>query len=156
MVSASLLIAGSFLSWIPASLALSAVAAMGLAAVLRDVGALDLRLPQNARQVPQSVFDAGLSTAAIRFGFELGTGLRTYLTAATPYLLAVGVLLLSHQPWWSALLAGVGFGLGRVVMPLARSFSDDSSWDDRLSRSLRWATPVGTALCTAAVLLAAA
>lgn len=129
---------------------------MGVTAVLRDARVLNLRLPQNARQVPQSVFDAGLSTAAIRFGFDLGTGLRTYLTATTPYLLAVSVLLLAHQPWWSALLAGVGFGLGRVVMPLARSFSEDSSWDDHLSRSLRWATPVGTALCTAAVLLAAA
>ncbi len=133
---------------------MSVVAAVGVIAVLRDAGVVTLRLPQNARQVPQSVFDTGLSSAALRFGFDLGTGLRTYLTATTPYLLAIGVLLLAHQPWWYALLAGVGFGLGRVVMPLARSFADDSSWDDRLSRCLRWATPVGTALCAAAVLLA--
>jgi transposase-like protein len=40
------------------------------------------------RQVPQDVFARGLYRAALQFGFEMGTGVRTYVPATTPYLLA--------------------------------------------------------------------
>ncbi len=73
-------------------------------------------LPENRRQIPSDVFSGGLVRGALRFGLELGTGVRTYVPSAAPYLLAVGIVLagLGLAP---ALLAGMAFGVGRA-MPL--------------------------------------
>jgi len=71
--------------------ALAAVALLGL---LQELGQVRLRLPQNAWQVPQDVLHRHLLRGSARFGFELGTGVRTYVSATTPYVLAAGVLLL--------------------------------------------------------------
>ncbi|GAA4146450.1 hypothetical protein [Actinomadura keratinilytica] len=91
--------------------AIVAAAALGAA---RDLGLVRLRLPQNARQIPQEVLAGRPRAGALRFGFELGTGVRTYVPATTPYVLALG-LPLSQQGPAATLLAGAAFGAGRAL-----------------------------------------
>ncbi|GAA4103647.1 hypothetical protein [Actinomadura miaoliensis] len=91
--------------------AILVIAALGAA---RDLGLVSLRLPQNARQIPQEVLLGRLRAGALQFGFELGTGVRTYLPATTPYVLALG-LPLSHQGPAATLLTGAAFGAGRAL-----------------------------------------
>lgn len=129
-----------------------AVVAAALAALLRDAGVLRFPMPQNARQIPQDVLQRALMRGTLQFGFELGTGVRTYVSASAPYVLALGVLLAADGPG-AALAAGLGFGLGRALTPVARLTSGDvDDWDDRLARRLPALKP---AVCaTAAVALA--
>jgi len=120
----------------------AAVVAVALLGLLRDLGAVRFPLPQNARQ--------DLLRGSLQFGFELGTGVRTFVSATSPYVLAVALLLLGQQlP--AAVLAGLGFGAGRAATPLLRRLSGAAEvWDDDLRARL----PVVKA-GAAAVLLAA-
>ncbi|WDZ82931.1 hypothetical protein [Micromonospora cathayae] len=132
--------------------AIVAVAVLGL---LRELGLVRVRLPQNARQIPQDVLQRDVRRGAARFGFELGTGVRTYVSSSAPYVLAVAVFL-AGQRLSVAVLAGVGFGIGRALTPLARRASGDGDrWDDDLRVRLRAITVTGsTILVVAFVLLA--
>ena len=128
----------------------AAVVAVALLGLLRDLGAVRFPLPQNARQVPRDVLQRDLLRGSLQFGFELGTGVRTFVSATSPYVLAVALLLLGQQlP--AAVLAGLGFGAGRAATPLLRQLSGAAEvWDDDLRARL----PVVKA-GAAAVLLAA-
>lgn len=129
------------------------VFALAALAVPRDLGLLRLPLPQNARQIPQAVLQAGTLTGAGRFGLELGTGVRTYVSASAPYVLAAALLVASPGVL-TTLITGVGFGIGRAATPVARALStDDDAWDALLRRRTR---PLITgAAVTVAALLAA-
>lgn len=101
----------------PARTALVLLAA--LLALGRDAKLLSIPLPQNARQVPQSVLQRGLVRGGLQFGFELGTGMRTYVSATAPYVVAIA-LLLTGPDLPEALAAGIGFGSGRALTALVR------------------------------------
>ena len=75
-----------------------------------------IHLPEAKRQIPAEVFGHGLLKGAYRFGFELGTGVRTYLPSPAPYLVAL-LILLGNVTLGDALLVALGYGLGRA-MPL--------------------------------------
>ncbi|UED87825.1 hypothetical protein [Streptomyces profundus] len=112
-------------------------AAVGVAllGVARDAGWIRVRLPQNARQVPQDVLQRDLVRGALQFGFELGTGVRTYVSASLPYVVAFAVLCANDPK--VALLAGLGFALGRAVTPALRLASGTGEeWDLRLQDRL--------------------
>jgi hypothetical protein len=97
--------------------------------VLRDAAVVRFPLPQNARQVPQAVLTRDVATGSLRFGFEMGTGVRTYVSATVPYVL-VAALLLTARDLGTAVAAGAGFGLGRALTPVARHASrDGETWD---------------------------
>lgn len=139
----------------PDPLAIGVVVAVAMVATARETGLVRFALPQNHRQVPQSVFYNGRRGAALQFGFEMGTGVMTYTTAAAPYVAATMLLMVSG-PWWLAPATGVGFGLGRAMMPLSRYVSGtDGAWDDRLRSRIRWIAVASTAACgaTACVLI---
>ncbi|MFE6039430.1 hypothetical protein [Streptomyces sp. NPDC056452] len=126
------------------------IVAVALLAALRDAGKLSLRLPQNARQIPQDVLRRHLARGALQFGFELGTGVRTYVSASAPYAMAVAVLL-SGGSYAPALAAGLGFGAGRALTPALRRLSGDGErWDDRLAGRLSGMTVVSSVLIAAA------
>lgn len=84
-------------------------------------GPLDrfVALPEARRQIPAVVFGGNLTRGAYRFGFELATGVRTYLPAAAPYVLAL-VILLARPTLLQAVLIGLGFGLGRALPLVVR------------------------------------
>ncbi|SCF14796.1 hypothetical protein GA0074696_3001 [Micromonospora purpureochromogenes] len=138
---------------LPVSWRYAAVVAVALLGVLRDAKVVSIPLPQNARQVPQDVLRPSPRRGALQFGFELGTGVRTYLSATAPYVLAVAVLL-AGQRLQLAALAGVGFGAGRAVTPLIRRASGAvEGWDSDLPARLRTITVTGCAALAAAFAL---
>ncbi|MCT2582220.1 hypothetical protein [Actinophytocola gossypii] len=128
------------------------VVAAAVLGVLRDVGAVSFPLPQNARQVPQDVLRRDVVRGALRFGFEMGTGVRTYVSSTVPYVLVVA-LLLTAPGIATAIAAGVGFGLGRALTPTTRYASGDGeTWDDALHAHVR-GIKVAAGLAVAAALV---
>jgi len=70
-------------------------------------------LPQHRALIPQAVALQPGWVAPARFGFEMGTGLRTFLPTAAPHYLLL--LLLLSNPGLSAMAAAAsGFGLART------------------------------------------
>ncbi|MEU5941865.1 hypothetical protein ABZ807_22375 [Micromonospora sp. NPDC047548] len=135
---------------LPASWRYAAIVSVALLGVLREARVVTIPLPQNARQVPQDVLRHSPRRGALRFGFELGTGVRTYLSATAPYVLAVAVFL-GGQRLQVAALAGVGFGVGRATTPLIRRASGAvEGWDADLLGRLRIITVWGCAALAAA------
>ncbi|CAM3158499.1 hypothetical protein [Stackebrandtia soli] len=125
------------------------IVAAAVVFALRDAGLVRFPMPQNARQVPQDVLQRNLLRGSLQFGFELGTGVRTYVSASAAYVLALG-LLVSGVDYPIALAAGLGFGAGRAATPLMRVASGDGvGWDARLIGRLRFIT-IGTCLVLAA------
>jgi len=128
------------------ALRLGLVAALAGAAVTDDALRLGWRWPQNLRQVPQRIRYREPAVAMVQFGFELGTGMRTFVTSAAPYVL-IGVLVFAGLSIVGALAVGTGFGAGRALMPLLRAWHHaPGDWDQRLQRADRWLTPTATAL----------
>jgi hypothetical protein len=118
-------------------------------ALLRDLRMIDFRLPQTTRQIPRTVFTRGLEPGSVQFGFELGTGVRTYIPTTVPYVLA-GALLLLAPGYLAAILAGTGFGLGRAAMPVARFWSREAQQWDHMLKSLEYRIVALSALSGAA------
>jgi hypothetical protein len=71
-------------------------------------------LPESHRQIPAEVFGGSLLRGAYRFGFELGTGVRTYVPSPAPYILILAIVL-ARLSLANTLLVGLGFGLGRAI-----------------------------------------
>ena len=143
-----------FRPFLPGVVASGLVLAMLGLVVLNETGVLRLRLPQNGRQVPESISDDGSGYGALQFGFEMGTGVRTYMTTGLPHVLLVGVLLMAS--WPAALVAGLAFGGGRAWMTLARhAYRDDGTWDRRLARHDRTLRLLMTAAVVVAVAVVA-
>lgn len=144
-----LIVAAGLLSPIPVEPRGTLAVAVIVLLALHALGVLCLDLPQNKRQIPQSVFHDRPLSAAIRFAAELGTGLRTYLPDPSPHALAV-VLLLAPGTGWAAVaaavLAAVGFGLGRAVVVALHTQGDTVSVDHP-SPLLRAAGLVALATC---------
>lgn len=104
------------------------VAAWFVVIAVREVGLVSFGLPQNARLVPESVFRHGRFFGPFEFGFEMGTGVRTYVTSGLPYVALFLVALFASPAM--ALLAGIGWGLGRTLMLLGNlRYSYDGAWD---------------------------
>jgi len=130
-----LAVAGGLLAPLPLAGRQVAVLAAALLGLLREAGLIAIPLPQNSRQIGQEVLRNPIR-GALQFGFELGTGVRTYVSATAPYVLALGVLLAGSPR--AAVLAGLGFGAGRALTPLVRQASAaPASWDALLTTRLR-------------------
>lgn len=71
-------------------------------------------LPEARRQIPADVFGGSLVRGAYRFGLALGTGMRTYVPSAAPYVLLL-VIVLSRPSLLAALLIGLAFGVARAL-----------------------------------------
>lgn len=136
---------------VPSAVSAGLVVAVGLFALAGDCGLHHIALPHRKAQVPSAVIGAGGDAGALQFGFEMGCGLRTHMPSNLPYLPLVAVLLVGS--WVAALLAGLGFGLGRAAMALGRHHSRDATWWDR--QWTRHGRRLRIVLALAAVLLAA-
>ncbi|MBA0050066.1 hypothetical protein E0L36_03865 [Streptomyces sp. AJS327] len=136
------------LSPVPPEWRHAAIVAAAVLALLRDAGVLRFPMPQNARQIPQDVLQRDLMRGTLQFGFELGTGVRTYVSASAPYVIALGVLL-TGGPVATPIAVGLGFALGRALSPVTRLASGDvQDWDARLAHRL---TPMKVTICAAMV-----
>lgn len=136
---------------VPATVRHGIVVALAAAGVLRDAGVVRFPLPQNARQVPQTVLTGDVARGSLQFGFEMGTGVRTYVSSTVPYVL-VAALLLTAPGFLTAVAAGAGFGLGRALTPTARyAARDGEAWDAVLHEHLRAIKVVSGLAVTAAL-----
>jgi hypothetical protein len=115
---------------LPRAVRIAAIMAIAVAGVAREAGWIRVPLPQNARQIPREVLQRRIRLGSLQFGFELGTGVRTYVSASAPYVVALG-LVLAHQGPLATILTGTGFGVGRAVTATARYASRNDEWDDR-------------------------
>jgi hypothetical protein len=113
---------------IPPAVRVGLIAAVALFVIAGECGLHRIMLPHRRAQVPPTVIAAGGDAGALRFGFEMGSGVRTHMPSNLPYLPLMAVLLVSA--WPTALVTGLGFGLGRAAMALGRYYSRDGSWWD--------------------------
>jgi hypothetical protein len=113
------------------------VGAGALAVILiAELAGRPLRLPQNGRAVPPKVIADAHVRGALQFGFEMGTGVRTFMPTALPHALVVAVLAAGGP--LVGLVVGLGFGAGRAAMTLLRSASrTPAAWDGTLARRAR-------------------
>lgn len=140
--------------FLPRTVCVALIVAALLVVALSEFGAIRLRLPQNARQVPETIGEDGPRYGALHFGFEMGTGVRTYMTTGLPHALALAVLVTAG--WRAAVIAGLAFGAGRAWMTLARhGHRDDGRWDHLLvrhERSLRVLTTLAFGAAVTSIL----
>lgn len=130
--SVTLRAVGGLVAPVPAVPRVVALLLVVLVAALRDLGLARIALPENRRLIPHEVFLADPWRAAAQFGFELGTGVRTYISSSAPYVLAAALVLLAPGTRTAA-VAGVAFGLGRASMVWMRFAAPDArGWDARL------------------------
>ncbi|MGH3755226.1 MAG: hypothetical protein ACRDRP_21540 [Pseudonocardiaceae bacterium] len=132
------------------------IVAVALFVLAGECGLHRVALPHRRAQVPSAVIGAGSDAGALQFGFEMGCGVRTHLPSNLPYLPLVAVLLVGG--WATALLAGLGFGLGRAAMALGRHHCRDAPWWDRQwqrhERRLRITLALAAVVAAMAILLA--
>ena len=136
----------------PYPLRLGLWSAAAVAVLLREFAIVRFRVPENRRLVPESVLHRGRAIGGVQFGFEMGTGMRTYSPSALPHLVLLAVLLVLPLP--EALLAGTGFALSRWLMAFS-SVVHPGDWSalwDRHSRTLAVLTTVSAYLSFAAFL----
>jgi hypothetical protein len=105
-----------FLAPVPEAVRAAMIAGGAIFIWLCERGPLSgsISLPQARRQIPAEVFGRGLVRGAFRFGFELGTGVRTYVPSPAPYILLLTILL-GRLTLGCAMCVAGGFGLGRAV-----------------------------------------
>lgn len=95
----------------------------------REFGLVPIRLPENRRLVPETVFRLGPGLGPFQFGLEMGSGIRTYVPSAVPYMAVTGLVLLTGP--LQASVIGCGFGLGRALMTSgAIAIGNASLWDN--------------------------
>ena len=85
--------------------------------------------------MPQTIVRSSRIGGPLQFGFEMGTGVRTFVPTALPMSLVLLVLLWTSD-LRTALLAGLGFGLGRALLRPARP-TDPLAWDAALAAHRR-------------------
>ncbi|MBW0106905.1 hypothetical protein [Pseudonocardia sp. KRD291] len=128
-------------------------AAAALAVLGREAGLWRFRVPENRRLVPERVQHLR-EWGALQFGFEMGTGVRTYSPSALPHLCVAAVVLV--LPFPGAFVLAAGFAAGRLAMPLlSNAYSDDGSWTEVWSRVELLVRPLLAVTTVAALAVAA-
>ncbi|MHA6793386.1 hypothetical protein ACVGVM_07660 [Pseudonocardia bannensis] len=130
---------------LPAPVRWAVFGAIALVVLGRELGLWQFRVPENARLVPERVQHLG-EWGALQFGFEMGTGMRTYSPSALPHLALLAIVLV--VPFPAAFVVGAGFALGRLAMPLlSNGWSDDGSWTGLWARAEPVVRPVLALTC---------
>jgi hypothetical protein len=125
----------------------AAVAVLG-----RELRLWRFPVPENARLVPEDVQHQG-HWGALQFGFEMGTGMRTYSPSALPHLVLAAVVLVVPLP--AALAVAAGFAVGRWTMPvLSNAWSDDGGWTEVWSAAEPAVRPLRACVSVAALAVA--
>jgi hypothetical protein len=138
----------------PETLRLGALVAGAMLVAASKAGLLGQRvkLPEAKRLIPAEVFGRGPVAGAYRFGVELGSGVRTYVPAAAPYVLLLAVLF-GRLTLGSAMLLGLGFGFGRALPLMSQLVSDSGEGSAPQFRS--GGTAFGRAVASVLVLAGA-
>ncbi|HEX8626979.1 MAG TPA: hypothetical protein VF755_02270 [Catenuloplanes sp.] len=138
----------ALLPWTPSvgSIILTVVLAVSLAGYDLLVAKVDLA--QRRSLIPQEVFLRSQVLGFLRFGIEFGSGVRTFVTSASAYILVVMMLGLPVS-FTQVVAVGLAFGLGRSVGPLQAILADDVFWSGDLERTSRLVERLGSVLAAA-------
>ncbi len=137
---------------LPAPVRYALFALVAVPVLLREIGIVRFPVPENARLVPEDVQHLR-RWGALQFGFEMGTGMRTYSPSALPHLVLAAVVLVVPLPAAFALAAG--FALGRLAMPvLSNGWSDDGAWTQVWAGAERVVRPLLALTCVASLTIA--
>ena len=137
---------------LPAPVRYALFALVAVPVLLREVGLVRFPVPQNARLVPEEVQHLR-GWGALQFGFEMGTGMRTYSPSALPHVVLAAVLLVVPLP--AVFVLAAGFAMGRLAMPLlSNAWSDDGSWTALWGRAERIVRPLLALACVGALAVA--
>lgn len=137
---------------VPAPVRVAFLGAAALAVLARELGLWRFTVPENARLVPEDVQHRA-QWGALQFGFEMGTGMRTYSPSALPHLVLAAVVLV--VPLSVAPLVAAGFAAGRFAMPvLSNAWSDDGAWTAVWAAAQPLVRPVLASACVGALSVA--
>lgn len=137
---------------VPAPVRAAVIATAAVVVLGRELRIWRFPVPENARLVPEDVQHRG-QWGALQFGFEMGTGMRTYSPSALPHLVLVAVVLVVPLP--AALAVAAGFAVGRWVMPvLSNAWSDDGGWTELWSSAEPVVRPLLACVCVGALAVA--
>ena len=118
--AAVLLVLSGFAAPIPDTASGALLLGAVLLLTLRAIGLISFPLPQNARQIEREAFQRDPAVAALRFAFQLGTSVRTYITTVAPYAAALLLILAVPADLGPAVLAAallaLSFGVGRSTI----------------------------------------
>lgn len=97
-----------------------------------DLFSAKLPLPQRDQLIPQEVFQDGMPLGLFRFGVEYGTGWRTLIPSAAPYVVALA-LSAANLPWAQVLLVGAAFGAARSLAAVQLVLTDGDGFSTFLA-----------------------
>lgn len=139
----------------PPGPAVAGLSVLACLALLRDLGVIRFWMPENRRQVRQTVLRLRPLVGDIMFGFEMGTGARTYVPAAAPYLIIL-VVVVFGEGVVPGLATGAAFGLCRGLVVADRSLHRNrAGWDAALERHQRLLPLIGLATAVPLIILLA-
>jgi hypothetical protein len=134
---------GELVSPLPSELRSRLAVVVGILLAFVEFIGWSEHLPQRRQLVQATIISRPPSAGALQFGFEMGTGYRTYSPSSSPLIAGIGVILIGGMV--PGLLAGAGFAGGRTLVPLLRPVgARPTRWDDQM---LRWSWLV-SAICT--------
>jgi hypothetical protein len=133
------------LPWSPTTVSVGLVAVIAVGLASYDLQVPSVELPQRRSLIPQEVFLRSREIGFVRFGFEFGSGVRTYVTSAAPYAVVALVLGATEGPP-AGLLMGAAFGLGRALAPLQALAADETAWAADVARTSRFTERAGSAV----------
>ena len=143
---------------VPRPARLAMIGILAAIVVVREAIPASLRIPENRRLVPEHISAHGRVLGPLQFGFEMGTGVRTYSPSALPHLLFAALVLV--VPPYGALPVAAGFASGRWIMAVVSNRYDDAGgWTDAWQlhrRPLAAMTSVGAVTALAIAVLALA
>ncbi|MGI5118524.1 hypothetical protein ACQEU5_03135 [Marinactinospora thermotolerans] len=116
---------------------------LALAVAVRELGIARFPIPENRRLVPEEVQHRGPLWGAAQFGFEMGTGVRTYSPTALPHLMLAALVL--AVPFGAVPAAALGFAAGRWTMAVAAlRYGPAGEWTATWDAHRRWLVPMLT------------
>lgn len=135
----------ALLPWTPSSGSVLVVAVIAIALAVYDLCVKKVNLPQRRELIPQEVFFRSHAFGFLRFGLEFGSGVRTFVTSASPYIL-IAVMLGQSASFTEVVLIGAAFGFGRSIGPLQALLADDRFWSQDLTSTSRLVERLGSVL----------
>lgn len=119
---------------VPAPFWLILVLAISVVGLLGDANVIPRLLPSAKRLIPQWVAANG-RIGIVQFGFEMGTGARTYSPTYLPHIVLLWSAVYSNSVV-DCIAVSMGFALGRWI-PFIAVHGKEMSAQDRVERVLR-------------------
>jgi hypothetical protein len=144
----------ALLPWTPSVGSAVVAAAIAVSLAVYDLLIGKVNLPQRRSLIPQEVFFRSHEVGFLRFGIEFGSGMRTFVTSASPYIIIVMMLGISAS-FTQVVIAGLAFGIGRSIGPIQAVLAEETHWSEDLDRTARMVERSGS-IFAATVAVAAA